>query len=105
MQQPSRHAQQIRSLQLGQLHAILKSFPTTQSYLAICKLFVKHQPLPNGNEVMSQQIESKSKERNPLTTQASTAVARSSRPWSCKQSSQRQGRQKFDNQKMGAVPP
>ncbi|KAH7907757.1 hypothetical protein BJ138DRAFT_1014022, partial [Hygrophoropsis aurantiaca] len=43
--------------------------------------------------------------RDPPTTQASSAVARSSRLPSCKQSSGNQGRQKFDNQRMGAVPP
>ncbi|KAL4065178.1 hypothetical protein J3A83DRAFT_4099556, partial [Scleroderma citrinum] len=47
----------------------------------------------------------KAREKNPLTTQASTAIARSSRPWSCKQSSQGQGRQKLNNQIMRAVPP
>ncbi|KIM62230.1 hypothetical protein SCLCIDRAFT_120175, partial [Scleroderma citrinum Foug A] len=53
-----------------------------------------------------QQKENKSKgKKDPLTTQADTAIARSSRPRSCKQSSQGQGRQKFDNQKMEAVPP
>ncbi|KAL4063135.1 hypothetical protein J3A83DRAFT_4107265, partial [Scleroderma citrinum] len=52
-----------------------------------------------------QQKENKSKRKNPLTTQASTAIARSSHPWSCKQSSQGQGRQKLNNQIMRAVPP
>ncbi|KAI6011125.1 hypothetical protein EDC04DRAFT_2554928, partial [Pisolithus marmoratus] len=46
-----------------------------------------------------------SKARDPLTTQAGSAVARSSRPRRCKQSSQGQGRQKFANQLKGAVPP
>ncbi|KAI6033666.1 hypothetical protein PISMIDRAFT_114059, partial [Pisolithus microcarpus 441] len=46
-----------------------------------------------------------SKEIDPLTTQAGSAIARSSRPRSCKQSSQGQGRQKFANQLKGAVPP
>ncbi|KAJ8584299.1 hypothetical protein M405DRAFT_915262, partial [Rhizopogon salebrosus TDB-379] len=41
---------------------------------------------------------------NPPTTQARSAVARSSCPSSCKQSSKEQGRQKFDNQRMRAVP-
>ncbi|KIM64142.1 hypothetical protein SCLCIDRAFT_660105, partial [Scleroderma citrinum Foug A] len=68
--------------------------------------FAGHQPLPNGNEIVDQQKESKSKQRkDPLTTQASTAIARSSHPQSCKQSSWEQGQQKFDNQKMEAVPP
>ncbi|KAI5991927.1 hypothetical protein EDD15DRAFT_2577496, partial [Pisolithus albus] len=43
--------------------------------------------------------------KEPLTTQAVTAIARSSRPRSCKQSSRGQGRQKFANQLKGAVPP
>ncbi|KAH7916828.1 hypothetical protein BV22DRAFT_1027353, partial [Leucogyrophana mollusca] len=42
--------------------------------------------------------------KDPPTTQAGSAVARSSRPPSCKQSSENQGRQKFDNQRMKAVP-
>ncbi|KAH7913658.1 hypothetical protein BJ138DRAFT_1001833, partial [Hygrophoropsis aurantiaca] len=45
------------------------------------------------------------KKEDPPTTQASSAVARSSRLPSCKQSSGDQGRQKFDNQRMEAVPP
>ncbi|KAI6041275.1 hypothetical protein EDC04DRAFT_2536338, partial [Pisolithus marmoratus] len=51
-----------------------------------------------------QQKESKAS-GDPLTTQAGSAVARSSRPRSCKQSSRGQGRQKFANQLKGAVPP
>ncbi|KAG2063248.1 hypothetical protein BDR04DRAFT_1038791, partial [Suillus decipiens] len=42
--------------------------------------------------------------KEPPTTQADSAVARSSHPSSCKQSSRGQGRQKFDNQRMRAVP-
>ncbi|KAG1769462.1 hypothetical protein EV702DRAFT_1141477, partial [Suillus placidus] len=42
--------------------------------------------------------------KNPPTTQAGSAAARSSHPSSCKQSSRGQGRQKFDNQRMRAVP-
>ncbi|KAG1896275.1 uncharacterized protein F5891DRAFT_1150793 [Suillus fuscotomentosus] len=42
--------------------------------------------------------------KNPPTTPAYSAVARSSCPPSCKQSSEKQGRQKFDNQRMRAVP-
>ncbi len=39
------------------------------------------------------------KREDPPTTQAFSAAARSSRPPSCKQSSEEQGRQKLDNQK------
>ncbi|KAG1772689.1 hypothetical protein EDD22DRAFT_745997, partial [Suillus occidentalis] len=42
--------------------------------------------------------------KEPPTTQADSAVARSSHLSSCKQSSRGQGRQKFDNQRMRAVP-
>ncbi|KIK62272.1 hypothetical protein GYMLUDRAFT_42211 [Collybiopsis luxurians FD-317 M1] len=44
------------------------------------------------------------KRGNPPTTQAGTAIARSSRPPCCKQSTEEQGRQKLDNQIRRAVP-
>ncbi|KAJ8594262.1 hypothetical protein M405DRAFT_730071, partial [Rhizopogon salebrosus TDB-379] len=52
---------------------------------------------PGKEKVRSQEV-------NPPTTQAKSAVARSSHPPSCKQSSKNKGRQKFDNQRMRAVP-
>ncbi|KAH7916887.1 hypothetical protein BV22DRAFT_1027277, partial [Leucogyrophana mollusca] len=55
--------------------------------------------------VATQQRDGKAGKIDPPTTQAGSAVARSSRPPSCKQSSEDQGRQKFDNQRMEAVPP
>ncbi|KAH7930151.1 hypothetical protein BV22DRAFT_1001187, partial [Leucogyrophana mollusca] len=45
------------------------------------------------------------RKKNPPTTQADSAIARSSRPPSCKQSSKEQGRQKFNNQRIEAMPP
>ncbi|KAJ3868097.1 MAG: hypothetical protein NXY57DRAFT_895764, partial [Lentinula lateritia] len=44
------------------------------------------------------------RKQDPPTTQAHTAVARSSRPPCCKQSTKEQGRQKLDNQIRRAVP-
>ncbi|KAH7926951.1 hypothetical protein BV22DRAFT_1007939, partial [Leucogyrophana mollusca] len=54
--------------------------------------------------IATQQRERRIEKGDPPTTQAGSAVARSSRPPSCKQSSEDQGRQKFDNQRMKAVP-
>ncbi|KAH7917803.1 hypothetical protein BV22DRAFT_1025705, partial [Leucogyrophana mollusca] len=55
--------------------------------------------------VATQQREMTTIKKDPSTTQADSAVARSSRPPSCKQSSKKQGRQKFNNQRIEAVPP
>ncbi|KAH7921408.1 hypothetical protein BV22DRAFT_1177946, partial [Leucogyrophana mollusca] len=68
-------------------------------------LFVEPHTLSSDNEIATPQREKRVRKNDPPTTQAGSAVARSSCPSSCKQSSKGQGRQKFDNQRMEAVPP
>ncbi|EGN99140.1 hypothetical protein SERLA73DRAFT_181961 [Serpula lacrymans var. lacrymans S7.3] len=55
--------------------------------------------------IRKQNKENKGQKEIPRRRKPVSAVARSSRPSCCKQSTRGQGRQKLDNQRMEAVPP